>query len=84
MMKYERIILTDMILTLLMEQIKGYPDYRLIQILKDNVGTSTEYYAILEKSYFKDEKEQKRDVIEDSLTDLFGEKRDSDYEKLIK
>lgn len=84
MMKYERIILTDMILTLLMEQIKGYPDYRLIQILKDNVGTSTEYYAILEKSYFNDEKEQKRDVIEDSLTDLFGEKRDSDYEKLIK
>lgn len=84
MMKYERIILTDMILTLLMEQIKGYPDYRLVQILKDNVGTSTEYYAILEKSYSDDEKEQKKDAIEDSLTDLFGEKHDSDYEKLIK
>lgn len=70
MKKYERIILNESILMILLEQIKENDKYKLIQIIKDDIGNKLEYYAILEREVFEEVEETK--TKNSMLDQIFG------------
>ena len=70
MKKYERIILNESILMILLEQIKENDKYKLIQIIKDDIGNKLEYYAILEREVLEEVEETK--TKNSMLDQIFG------------
>ena len=70
MKKYERIILNESILMILLEQIKENDKYKLIQMIKDDIGNKLEYYAILEREVLEEVEETK--TKNSMLDQIFG------------